>query len=384
MSPFIPRYDAVVIGAGVIGSSIAYHLADAGVSVLVLERGEIGAGTSGACDGMVFLQSKRPGIHLRLALAGREHLETLSRNLPLDMEWEPTGGMVVIESEAEMEAMRIHVAGQREAGLEVEILDRDRTLAREPNLSGHILGCAWSPLDGRVNPLTLTLGLAVGARKRGADLRSGEGVQEVIVENGRAVGVRTAQGEYRADAVIDAAGVWAPEPARSVGVHLPILPRRGQLLVTEAAGPVLGVSLLSASYIAAKYDPSLTGALDKAASIEQTRSGTLLIGSTREFVGFDSSTTRDGRDRVAANASRLVPALSGMRMIRSFAGLRPFTPDGLPILGASQKVPGFFVAAGHEGAGIALSAVTGRLMADLITTGKTDFPLQDFQMERFS
>ena len=220
----------------------------------------------------------------------------------------------------------------------------------------------------------------------GCDVRpgAGEAVQEVLLENGRAVGVRTAQGEYRGDAIIDAAGPWAPEPARSVGVHLPILPRRGQLLVTEAAGPVLGVSLLSASYIAAKYDPSLTGALDRAASIEQTKSGTLLIGSTREFVGFDTSTTPGGRERVGANASRLVPLLSKMRMIRSFAGLRPFTPDGLPILGESRKVPGFFVAAGHEGDGIALSAVTGRLMADLITTGKTDVPLDDFQMERFS
>ena len=119
-------------------------------------------------------------------------------------------------------------------------------------------------------------------------------------------------------------------------------------------------------------------------SIEQTENGNFLLGSTREFVGYDKRTTTNGLQRIAAKTAGIIPALEQVNVIRAFAGLRPYTPDGLPILGQVADVPGFFMAAGHEGDGIALSPITGELIAQMIVTGKSDFPLDAFRISRFN
>ena len=118
-------------------------------------------------------------------------------------------------------------------------------------------------------------------------------------------------------------------------------------------------------------------------SIEQLKDGGLVIGSTREFSGFDRGNTLEAMEATMKRAMRFFPALKDVNIIRSFAGLRPFTPDGIPILGESEKVPGFFVAAGHEGDGIALAPITGKLMAELVAHGRTSYPLDAFSPARF-
>jgi sarcosine oxidase subunit beta len=118
-------------------------------------------------------------------------------------------------------------------------------------------------------------------------------------------------------------------------------------------------------------------------SLEQADSGNILIGSTREFVGFDRRTTFEGIRTIASRIAPVIPALKRVPVIRTFGGLRPYTPDGLPILGKVVGLEGFIMAAGHEGDGIALSPITGELIADLIVTGRTQFPLVDFRLERF-
>ena len=117
--------------------------------------------------------------------------------------------------------------------------------------------------------------------------------------------------------------------------------------------------------------------------MDQTSSGNLLLGSTREFVGFDKRTTYEGITNILRNTSKIIPRLKNMHIIRSFAGLRPYTPDGLPILGKIQDIEGFIMAAGHEGDGMALSPITGELIAELIDTGKTRISLDHFRLERF-
>ncbi len=375
--------DVVVIGAGVIGSSIAYQLCKAGCSVVLVDKHEPAGETSGACDGLVICQSKKPGIHLQLAMESKKIFDGLVGQLPFDMEYENTGGMVTIESEAEYLAMEQYVEQQRAGGLDVCLLDAKTAHEMEPALADSVIGATYSPIDGQINPLTLNLGLAFGAKQLGATLLMREPVTAVLCEKGKVTGVKTTKRQISAPLVVNAAGIYAPEIAQMIGLSLPIKPRRGQLLITAPVEKMINTCMISASYIASKFDPSLAAEGARAVSLEQTVSGSLLLGSTREFVGFDRNTTAEGIARIGENASRVLPGLKNVQIVRAMAGLRPYTPDGLPILGFVEQAEGFVMAAGHEGDGIALCAITGALITQLIRENKPAIPLDQFAASRF-
>lgn len=376
------KADVVVIGGGVIGSSAAYHLSKRKMSVVLLEKGGVVSGTSGACDGLVYLQSKRPGAHLKLAMESRKRFDSLQHDLGRDIEFRADGGMIVIESEEELEAMRLFVEDQRESGLDVTLLDGKQARELEPSLSEGIRGCTYSPLDGQVNPIALALAFLRGAEEKGARIFPHTGVKGFSLQSDRIVNVTTAAGTIETRTVVNAAGVHAPEIGRMLGVEIPIKPRRGQLVVTEACAPLLRRGLLSAKYLAAKYNPGLAETGQLGVSIEQTKTGGFLLGSTREFVGFDRRTTGSALQRIAVQTSRILPALRDLRVIRAFAGLRPSTPDGLPILGPVPHVQGLFMAAGHEGDGIALSPITGQIIAEWIAEGSPSMDVSPFNAKR--
>lgn len=378
------KTDAVVIGAGIIGSSIAYHLSRHKLHVVLLEKGDIATGSSGACDGLVFLQSKKPGIHLQLAMESRKRFNQLNRHLPLPIEYRQTGGMVVIETEDELAAMEQFVAQQQEIGLDVTLIGGKQLRQLEPCLSKHIVGATRSPLDGQVNPISLTLGFAMGAKSLGASVISGAPVHGIDTTAGRVSAVESQRGRFEADIIINAAGVHAPEIGRMIGLDIPIKPRRGQIIVTEARPKMLGHCIISAAYITAKFNTDIARKTGEGISIEQTQNGNFMLGSTREFVGYDKRTTIEGLQHIADKTTGIIPALKHINVIRAFAGLRPYTPDGLPILGPVDDVPGFLMAAGHEGDGIALSPITGAYMAQMIATGKSDIPLDSFRLSRFA
>jgi sarcosine oxidase subunit beta len=376
--------DVIIIGGGVIGCSIAYHLARRKAKVAVLEAGDLAAGSSGACDGLVFLQSKKPGVHLNLALASRERFIDLENELSVPIEFSSCGGMVIIEEQDQMQAMRTFVDRQVQGGLAVSLLDAGQARELEPELSANIAGATWSGLDGQVNPIALTQGLALGARKLGTEILTRTAVNSFVRDKGRVQAVHTNHGRFEAQVIVLAAGVWTAGLGSMLDLHIPITPRKGQLVVTQPARSLLGRPMLSATYIAAKFDPELAGSGDQGVSMEQTAHDTLLLGSTREFAGFDHSTTRQGITRIVRRCAALVPALKELHIIRSFAGLRPYTPDGLPILGPAPGVDNMYIAAGHEGDGIALAPITGELMAQMIWEDRTDIPLHEFSADRES
>ncbi|MDZ7759818.1 MAG: FAD-binding oxidoreductase [Desulfovermiculus sp.] len=383
-NPSRKQADVLIIGGGVIGCSIAYHLACRKVKATVLEAGDLAAGSSGACDGLVFLQSKKPGVHLDLALASRQRFLHLQDELPLPIEFSACGGLVAIEGQDQMQAMHAFVRRQTQGGLEISLLDSKQARELEPELSADIAGATWSALDGQVNPIALTHGLAMGAKEREVEILTGTEVTAFVWDKGKVRAVHTNRGRFEAQQVVLAAGVWTAILGAMFGMHIPIMPRKGQLAVTQPAGTLLLHPLLSATYIAAKFDPELAGSGEQGVSMEQTDHKTLLLGSTREFVGFDRSTTSQGIIGIAKRCTAIVPALKELHIIRSFAGLRPYTPDGLPILGPAPGVDNVYIAAGHEGDGIALAPITGELMAQMILEGKTDFPLNEFRMDRES
>jgi sarcosine oxidase subunit beta len=377
------RPHIIIIGGGVIGASMAFFLSRADARVTLIEKDDPASGSSGACDGLVFLQSKRPGVHLTMALESLTLFESLQAKLPGDIEFRQSGGMVVIETDAEMRSMETYVRAQRETGLDVRLLDKDQALELEPNLSPGIKGCAFSPLDAQVNPINLTLGFVREARKNHAAVMTRTEVLGILAKGSTVTGVRTDRGEIRGDMVVNAAGALAGRVCRMLDIPVPITPRRGQIVVTGATRPVLRHCLISAGYIAAKYDPSPADQAGQGISMEQTGNGNLLLGSTREFAGFNRQTTLSGIRTILRQTTSVVPCIEHLQVIRTFAGLRPYTPDGLPLLGPVRGVNGFFMAAGHEGDGIALSPVTGRLMADLLLEKQVSIPLEAFSPDRF-
>lgn len=376
--------DVVVIGGGIIGAAIAYFLSRQKVNVILLEKSGIASGSSGACDGAVAMQTKKPGLHLKLALESQALLNRIQDQLPVPAEYEKRGGLIVIETEDEKTAMTQFVDAQRQAELDVELLDQKQLRALAPPLSDHLIGATYSPRDGKVNPIALTLGFAMGAKQRGAEILTGTAVLDIVVEERQISAVVTAAGKIETRTVVNATGVYASEIGRMVGIEIPIEPRRGQLLVTEARPELLKPWLGSANYIAAKFNPQLAREGAGGVSIDQTQNGNLLLGSTREFVGYDRRTTAAGLKQIASRAVRILPDLKHTNIIRAFAGLRPYTPDGLPILGNVEKIRGFIMAAGHEGDGIALSAVTGKLISELVLEGKTDAAMESLNLKRFS
>ena len=231
--------------------------------------------------------------------------------------------------------------------------------------------------------MALTLGFAMGAKPEGAEILTETAVLNIEVDREQIRAVETTAGKIGTPTVVNATGVYAAEIGRMLGLSIPITPRRGQLLVTEAQPALLKPWLGSANYIAAKFNPELAKEGAGGVSIDQTQSGNFLIGSTREFVGFDRGTTMAGLKQIATRAVKILPDLARAPLIRTFAGLRPYTPDGLPILGKVNQIEGLIMAAGHEGDGIALSTITGKLISDLIADNKTDIDLDSFNLSRF-
>jgi len=382
--PLVPdKADVVVIGGGVIGASILYHLSKRKIGAVLLEKGELISGSSGACDGLIFLQSKKPGPHLSLALVSAGQFANLKQELPFDVEHKVNGGMIAAENERELEALERLVAEQRKTGLDISLLGGAQAREKESSLSEHIVGATFCPLDAQVNPLLLAHAFIRSAKEMGGQVITDSAVVAIEVRSNRVRSVRTKKGVTKTNTVVNAAGAHAPEIGKLLHLEIPIKPRRGQLLVTEPLPPIVGRGILSATYIAAKFGSAPAETDCEGISIDQTASGNLIVGSTREFVGFNQGTTYRGMKGIAREAVRIVPQLRDRHIIRIFSGLRPYTPDGLPILGRVEGIDGFIMAAGHEGDGIALSPITGEAMAEIIDTGDTHVPISEFGLERF-
>lgn len=173
-----------------------------------------------------------------------------------------------------------------------------------------------------------------------------------------------------------------------VGLNIPIKPRKGQLIISEPIGPFMEATVQCARYNIIKFNPESIKdknvlKLGSSLSIEQTKEGTLIIGGTREFSGFDKENTLEGIEVMLKRAVEFFPAIKDLNFIRAFAGLRPFTLDGLPLIGEVDKIKGFYIAAGHEGDGIALAPISGKLLAELITDGKPSYNIDHFTPNRF-
>jgi len=371
----------VVIGAGIVGAACAFYGARAGLEITVLERGAVAAGTTGAGEGNLLLSDKQAGPELDLALRSSTLWNRLGEELGgAAFELERKGGVVVASSADGLSALHEFAAAQRELGVASEALDQAQLHEAEPHLSRTLAGGAFYPGDMQVQPALAAASLLAAARRHGAVVRTGVEVTGSELTNGRLTGVRIGAGVVAADYVVNAAGTWGGQVSALLGAEVPILPRRGFILVTEPLPRVVRHKVYSADYVADVASDS--AGLELSPVIEGTRAGPVLIGASRERVGFDKTISIAVVRLLAARAVALFPVLAGIQLLRVYAGLRPYCPDHLPVIGADPRVPGLLHACGHEGAGIGLAPATGELIADLITGQPTRVAPEPFSPRR--
>ncbi|MFE5622834.1 NAD(P)/FAD-dependent oxidoreductase [Streptomyces virginiae] len=370
--------DAVIIGAGVVGAACAYYAARAGLCVAVVDSGPVAGGTTGAGEGNLLVSDKEAGPELDLALLSTRLWTELAAVLPREVEYEPKGGLVVAPDEATVKALRSFADGQRAAGVHAVEVPAHALHDLEPHLAPGLAGGFHYPQDAQVQPAQAAARLLAAS---GAEVHLGEEVTQVLLDRGAVRGVRTPRRELLAPAVVNAAGTWGGHIAELAGTSLPVLPRRGFVLVTEPLPRVVRHKVYAADYIADVASGS--AALQSSAVVEGTPAGPVLIGATRERVGFDRSLSTRALRRLASQAAALFPVLAGVRVLRTYHGFRPYLPDHLPAIGPDPRRPGLLHACGHEGAGIGLAPATGLLIAAALTGAEPALPVHPFRPERF-
>lgn len=374
--------DLVIVGAGVVGAAAAYFAALAGRRVVVVERGALAGGTSSAGEGNLLVSDKEAGPELDLALYSQATWREDLAEYADRWEFESKGGLVVAATEQSVAALRELNIHQRAGGVEVQHVERARLHDYEPHLSKDLAGAAFYPQDAQVQPMLVVAHLLRLARDLGAQVRTGTEVIGFLRSGDRVTGVRTRAGDIPAGAVLNAAGTWAGEVAALARVSVPVRPRRGFVLVTEPLPPrTIRHKVYAAEYVGDVA--SSDAALQTSPVVEGTDSGTILIGASRERVGFDRTVSVPAISTLAAKAVALFPMLRQVRLMRTYHGFRPYCPDHLPVIGADPRAPGLWHACGHEGAGIGLAAGTGKLIAQALTDGQPDLDLAPFAPDRF-
>lgn len=382
--------DIVIIGGGIIGAAIAYFCSKAGLDITVLEKGEIASGTSSRCDGNILAIDKDPGFDSQMSLESQKLVHQLSQELEIPFEYRNPGSILVCENDAEMEAAEKWVHQQKQAGLEFQMLDRSDLREESPYFADDLYGGLECKSDSTVNPYMLTYSLVHDAKKFGAKFHLHTAVTNLTKNKKKNhFKLETTNGTYTAKRVINACGVWAPTIGEMLDVSIPITPRKGQIIVASRQQPVGLRKVMEFGYLISKFggkrqvDP-LTDKYGVALVFEPTEAQNFLIGSSRQFTGFNTKVNHEVTRQIAKRAIRFYPKMADMLVIRTYAGLRPWTEDHLPIVSEVPEVPGFFVAAGHEGDGISLAMITGKIMEEMLHEKETSIPTEPLRIDRFS
>jgi glycine oxidase len=364
-----PNHDVVVVGGGAIGAACARELAATGRQVLIVEPGGESGQAWRAAAGMLAPQIEADASDplLRLGLAARDHYEglvpALQETTGIDIGLWREGIARVAAEPAEATTLQAKVAWQQRQGYACEWLDGDALRRRWPWL-GPAVGALWAPRDGALDPERLVQALLTDARRLGANVVS-DRVTAMLTDGSRVVGVQGEAGEYPASDVVLAAGAWSGL-VQNLPRPLPVRPVRGQMAALPwPPGVDRAIVYRNDCYIL-------------------TRGGEAIVGSTMEEAGFHAEVTTAGVAGVLSAALSLCPALLRAKVRRTWAGLRPMLPDGLPVIGAEPELQGLWYATGHGRNGILLAGLTGALLRQLITGEQPAQDLTAFKPERFA
>lgn len=361
--------DVIVVGGGAIGTAIAFFLAKEGLSVTLFERDDLASQASGAAAGMLapICESTGNEAFFELGVRSLEQFPELTAELRelsgLDPQYVPSGVLRLATTAEEAVEMRAQASRLREWGL--EWLAPAEVREREPLVGEGTAGALWSPREGHVYSPMLARSYAAAAARLGAHIITGEPVLGLIRDAEQVLGVETARGHWGAGHVVLAAGLWTRYCAEWLGEQLPLEPVRGQILALDQPRPSFRSILWSGhTYLVPKLN------------------GTVVVGATEERVGFDRRNTAAGISHLLASAAAVVPALADCTFRHAWAGLRPDTPDHLPVIGPVPGVRGVTLAAGHFRNGVLLSPITGRTVADWIARRDLNPLIHPFLPER--
>ena len=365
--------DVIVVGGGIAGCAVAIELAVRGASVTLVEKNQPGVGATGASAGMLAPQyeAHAPDAAFHFSVASKEAFPAFAKHIQDLAAWKVglrTDGMLVANRTAvEEEGALQDLAFQAAVGLEGEILSVEEAQRIHGGVAADVHSWLWLPLEAQVDTQRLAVGLADAVQEAGVTLVRGAPVTEITSEGGRVSGARLSDGrQIPGQRLVLAAGAW------SAGINglprtLPVRPIRGQMLRLLPPKPLPWTLVCDhqGRYLVPRIN------------------GTVLVGSTMEDVGFDDRVTEEGRGLLAEAAASLIPSLGDAKIVEAWAGLRPISADGLPILGPDPDMEGLFYAAGHGRNGILYAPLVGRAVAELVLEGSTEVPWEAFRIERF-
>jgi glycine oxidase len=365
--------DVVIIGGGVSGCSIAYQLSKVGVQVSILEREEIAAEASSAAAGLLapaeVLSGPKAVADLFLASWSMtaEIIAEIEAASSMQVEYFQTGALHVLTNADDQSSWRRCAEVWQARGSDVKWLTGDQVYQYEPLLHHTFDAALYVPEAASIRPRLMTRAYAGAARKYGANFYEHTEVAGIQQQSGKVVGVKTAQGQTMGcDCVVIATGAWSAHIGSWFGLNIPVFPARGQILsLRQPATPLKHTIIGNGIYIVPKID------------------NTIYVGATVEQAGFDKSNTAGGITWLLSSAIQLVPELEHAAIVDIWSGLRPWSQDSYPILGKAPGWENVILATGHGPGGFELSAITGKTIAELITSGQTPALIQPFGLERF-
>ena len=357
--------DAIVLGAGIVGTACAMELADAGMRVTIVEPGVIGGGATAAGMGHIVVMDDSPA-QLALTQYSQQLWHALAPHLPPAAEYETPGTLWVAVDDTEMQEAIRKQAIYAALDLPARILDAKALLREEPNLRPGLAGGLLVPSDAVLYPPVAADYLLQQALRSGASL-----VRQTALRAGDGK-VHLAGGEtLRAPRLINALGAAAP----SLTPGIPVRPRKGHLVITDRAPGFLRHQLVELGYVRSAG----SGTADSVAfNVQPRKTGQVLIGSSRQYSAQDKSVDHAILRRMMQQARLYMPGLDRLSVLRTWTGFRAATPDKLPLIGPHPADPTLFLATGHEGLGIATALATGKLLRHILTGSGSAIPVEPY------
>ncbi len=380
MSEIQKQFDSAVIGGGVIGCAIAWRLAQAGMKVVVIERGEVGREASHAAGGMLvpLAEADEADDLFHLCVASRAMYADFSRELQeasgIDVEYRTEGTLYLSLAEEDDEELEHRWQWQHAAGLNVKRLNADCVRKLEPQINENLRWALKFPDDHQVNNRLLVAALYLAAQNAGVEFQTQAEVERLLIESSagqkQIVGVRTSRGEIKSKTVIVAAGSWSSllkTEAETLLPELNVQPVHGQMVAVEMPAPPVNHTIYSCrAYVV-------------------PRLGRFLIaGSTSDKFGFEKRVTAGGMASIIERAKEILPGFGNLTVTETWSGLRPRAADGLPVLGADTSINGLIYATGHYRNGILLTPITASAVSEIVLQGESKVSLSAVSPQRFA